>query len=133
MTIGEKIASLCALHRIDQRSLAERIGTSPASISRIVNDLTEPRLHQALKIARVFGVPVDTLLEESEEHQPTGRTMCLEGPEPQILRMVRTLGTDESWRRLLKASRPGRPDPRRTDTPNPAAPTPPNPDPLSAR
>lgn len=56
-----------AIHRMTQADLSELIGVSRQTINSIENNRYVPSTILALKVARVFNVPVETLFV-LEEH-----------------------------------------------------------------
>jgi len=56
-----------AIHRMTQAALSERIGVSRQTINSIENNRYVPSTILALKIAKVFKVPVEELFELEEE------------------------------------------------------------------
>lgn len=56
-----------AILRMTQAALSERIGVSRQSINSIENNRYVPSTILALKIAKVFKVPVEELFELEEE------------------------------------------------------------------
>lgn len=53
-----------------QRELAEKIGVTEVTISRYINGERKPRIDIIGKIAEVFGVSIDYLLEYSNIRNP---------------------------------------------------------------
>jgi plasmid maintenance system antidote protein VapI len=45
-----------------QTELGRLLGRNQTFISRLVNGLCQPTLHEALRIARIVGVPVESLV-----------------------------------------------------------------------
>lgn len=56
-----------AIHRMTQADLSERIGVSRQTINSIENNRYVPSTILALKIAKVFNVPVEELFQLEEE------------------------------------------------------------------
>lgn len=102
MGYGEKVQKLCVKKGLDQSALAEAVGLSRSSISRILSGGQEPKLAVAWKLARLLGVPLDYLAdEESEEPGQGGAILFVSEDELTILKLVRRLGMEESMDRLL--------------------------------
>ncbi len=53
-----------------QQELADRVGVTRQTIHSIERGRYNPSVELALKLARVFGVPVEQLFEIQEEEQP---------------------------------------------------------------
>ena len=66
MTIGKRIAQLRREKGLTQEELANRMGVSPQAVSKWENDQTCPDISALPKLARLFGVTVDELLEGKE-------------------------------------------------------------------
>lgn len=62
MKIGTVIKELRKNKSIDQKTLAEAVGISTISISKIENDLTFPHKDTLSKIADYFNVPTTYIL-----------------------------------------------------------------------
>ena len=67
MTIGKRIALLRKEKGLTQEELASHMGVSPQAVSKWENDQTCPDISALPKLARLFGVTVDELLEGKEE------------------------------------------------------------------
>lgn len=67
MTIGKRIAFLRKEKGLTQEELAQHMGISPQAVSKWENDQTCPDISALPKLARLFGVTVDELLEGREE------------------------------------------------------------------
>ena len=66
MTIGKRIAHLRKEKGLTQEELAGQMGISPQAVSKWENDQTCPDISALPKLARLFGVTVDELLEGRE-------------------------------------------------------------------
>ena len=66
MTIGKRIAHLRKEKGLTQEELAQHMGISPQAVSKWENDQTCPDISALPKLARLFGVTVDELLEGRE-------------------------------------------------------------------
>ena len=67
MTIGKRIAHLRKEKGLTQEELAQHMGISPQAVSKWENDQTCPDISALPKLARLFGVTVDELLEGRSE------------------------------------------------------------------
>ena len=67
MTIGKRIALLRKEKGLTQEELANHMGVSPQAVSKWENDQTCPDISALPKLARLFGVTVDELLEGKTE------------------------------------------------------------------
>ncbi len=102
MGYSEKLQKLCALKGLDQSDLAELVGVSKSSMSRILSGLQEPKLRLAHELARALGVPLDYLVDDDQEELPQSRWMSLSEEEAGLLRIVRRLGVETAIDRLLE-------------------------------
>ena len=66
MTIGKRIAFFRKEKGLTQEELAQHMGISPQAVSKWENDQTCPDISALPKLARLFGVTVDELLEGKE-------------------------------------------------------------------
>ena len=66
MTIGKRIAFFRKEKGLTQEELASHMGISPQAVSKWENDQTCPDISALPKLARLFGVTVDELLEGRE-------------------------------------------------------------------
>lgn len=64
MTLGEKIRRLRKEKDWSQTQLGQKLGVHPKHISRYENDVHNPPVEALMKIAELFGVSVDYLLNE---------------------------------------------------------------------
>ena len=101
MGYSENLQRLCVQKGLDQALLAERLGVSRSSISRILSGAREPKLGLAARLARLLGTPLDAMVDESAELGPGGHLVALSDEELAVLKLVRRLGTEEATDRLL--------------------------------
>ena len=66
MTIGKRICLLRKEKGLTQEELASHMGVSPQAVSKWENDQTCPDISALPKLARLFDVTVDELLEGKE-------------------------------------------------------------------
>ena len=66
MTIGKRIAHFRKEKGLTQEELAQHMGISPQAVSKWENDQTCPDISALPKLARLFDVTVDELLEGKE-------------------------------------------------------------------
>ena len=66
MTIGKRFAFLRKEKGLTQEELAQHMGISPQAVSKCENDQTCPDISALPKLARLFGVTLDELLEGKE-------------------------------------------------------------------
>lgn len=66
MTTGEKIAALRREAGLSQEALADRLGLSRQAVSKWEADQAVPGMDNLVELAKLFGVPVDTLLRPDE-------------------------------------------------------------------
>jgi transcriptional regulator with XRE-family HTH domain len=88
---------------MDQSELANKVGLSKSTISRILSGTQEPKLGLANEIAKALGVTLDLLVEDSEEISETDRMVTVSEEEVTILKMARVIGVDEAMKRLMNA------------------------------
>lgn len=62
MTLGQKLAGYRKLSGMTQQQLGERLSISAQAISKWEKDLSEPALATMRKLARIYNVTVDELL-----------------------------------------------------------------------
>ncbi len=101
MGYAEKLQKLCVLRGMDQTALAERVGLSKSSMSRILSGTQEPKLRLAYDMARALGVTLDYLVDDSLEVDAAGQWVVVTEDELTVLKLVRRLGTDTAIDRLL--------------------------------
>lgn len=101
MGYTDKLQQLCALRGLDQSSLASRVNLSKSSISRILSGSQEPKLRLAYDLAKALGVTLDYLVDDSPEIGPTDQLVMVSNDEMAILKIVRRLGPDVAFDRLL--------------------------------
>lgn len=64
---GEKLRTLRLRHGMTMQVLAEYLGTGSGYISQVENRQREPRAAFVFKVARLFGVTTDQLLDDEQE------------------------------------------------------------------
>jgi transcriptional regulator with XRE-family HTH domain len=101
MGYADKMRNICATRGIDQTSLAERVGVSKSSMSRILSGAQEPKLGLAFELAKALSVPLDYLVDDLLDAVPPGQLVVLTDDEATILKIVRRLGSSASIDRLL--------------------------------
>jgi len=106
MGYTDKLQKLCALRGLDQSALAGKVGLSKSSISRILSGAQEPKLRVAYDLAKALGVTLDYLVDETPELGPNDQLGMLTEDELTILKIVRRLGADASFNRLVHVATP---------------------------
>lgn len=92
-TIGQNIAFYRKKAGMTQEELSEKIGVTAQAISKWENDLSYPDLEIVRRLAEIFGITVDQLLN-GEDSVPAVRVVETEHPEKRILQIcVETEGT----------------------------------------
>ena len=76
-----RLAALRAERKLSRAELAERIGIHPQSVGFIERGDYGPSLELALKIAQVFGLPVEAIFS-LEPLPPLSQTMYPTAPNP---------------------------------------------------
>src|SRR5947209_7898816 len=106
MGYTDKLQRLCALRGLDQSGLASRLGLSKSSISRILSGAQEPKLRVAYDLARELGVTLDYLVNDAPDLGPSDQLVMLSEAEVDILKLVRRLGSEVAYARLLNLAPP---------------------------
>lgn len=102
-------------HGLNNSQLAELVGTYPTQVGRWCSGQYTPRLHEAVGLARAFGVSLDYLVDDAQDEPPPVPPPVLAAPPTDapvvppvgplddacILRIAHELGLDEALRRLL--------------------------------
>jgi transcriptional regulator with XRE-family HTH domain len=101
MGYAERMRKLCATRGLDQTSLAERVGVSKSSMSRILSGAREPKLTMAYELAKALGVTLDYLVDDSLDADPSCQLVVLTEDEWTILKIVRRLGASVAIDRLI--------------------------------
>jgi putative transcriptional regulator len=65
--LKNQLAECLAEKRIRQSQLARRLDMSPAYVSRLLNGHIAPSIETALRIARYFDKPVESIFQLVEE------------------------------------------------------------------
>ena len=63
MTNGERIKYLREKNGFTQKDIATRLGVEPAAISKYELDMREPNIEAIKKLATIFNVSIDFLIE----------------------------------------------------------------------
>src|SRR3954454_17781117 len=101
MGYTDKLQKLCALRGLAQSALAAKVHLSKSSISRILSGSQEPKLRLAYDLAKALGVTLDYLVDDSPEIGPSDQLVMVSEDEAAILKIVRRLGPDVAFDRLL--------------------------------
>lgn len=86
MTLGEKIKALRTAKKMSQKELAERIGIAKSVISFYESGDRFPSYDVLIKIARIFNVTTDYLLDVERE-----RTVNVSGLSEEDIAAVTTV------------------------------------------
>lgn len=89
-SLGQRIKSLRAERRLQQRQLAEKAGLTPSMLSQIESGRLTPSLHTLGKLAGGLGVPIATLFEST----PNGRMHVTRKSEYPVVSFE---GSSEKW------------------------------------
>lgn len=73
-TLGSTISSLRKENKMTQLELAERMGVTDKAVSKWERDLSCPDISTIPKLAELFGVSVDELMQGKEEAQTESKT-----------------------------------------------------------
>lgn len=118
MGYSEKMRQVCILRRLDQATLAEKVGLSRSTISRILSGVQEPKLSLAWQLAQALGVSLDFLADDTAEREPGTTWTWLSLDELAILKLVRRLGVEEAMDRLLGIATELEPPPEEPGSPS---------------
>lgn len=94
----QKIKSLIDEKGLQQVDFEPLAGLPKGRFSKWLNGQGEPTARQAFEMARVLNVPVDFLLDDEQDKAPSNSDLMRE-----VQRIVRILGADTSYRRLIQA------------------------------
>src|SRR5262249_12801168 len=122
MGYTDKLHQLCAMRGLDQSALAERLGISKSSMSRILTGVQEPKLTLAYDLAKTLGVSLDYLVDESLDPQEAAHMILVNEEEMTVLKIVRRLGIEVSIDRLLAIHVPSPPPKAVGGKPGPSQP-----------
>ena len=68
-TIGERIKYHRKRLGMTQEQLAERIGVSAQAVSKWENGTSDPSTSNLCALAKLYGIPVEELLHETQEEK----------------------------------------------------------------
>jgi transcriptional regulator with XRE-family HTH domain len=98
MRLVEKLEAVLRARGLTQSSFEKLASLSENRISKWKNDQGEPTVRQALRMARILDVPLDYLADDDLNDLPSA---TMTERERQVWEVVRTIGPDEAWRRLV--------------------------------
>jgi transcriptional regulator with XRE-family HTH domain len=98
MTMLEKILMLAARNGLDQYEVEHLAALAPKRITKWKDGTGEPTASQALRLARLFKVPVEWLVDDEAAEEPA--TSRQERPRT-IDEAVALIGEREALRRIL--------------------------------
>ena len=120
MRIGAKINKLLRDMNLSDREAAKRIGdVSATTVGRWRKGEGEPSVSEAVRVARLFSVPLDYLAFDEIETAP--KRDANSEVRASILRLVDLIGEEESLRRLALANPAGDGAPKSPAPQQPAA------------
>lgn len=67
--IGENIGRLAKIHETTQRELSSAIGVTEVTMSRWISGQRSPTVYALLRIARLFGVTMEALMDGIEDKE----------------------------------------------------------------
>lgn len=73
-TLGKRIAELRKEHNMTQLELAEEMGVTDKAVSKWERDLACPDINTLPKLAALFGVSVDELMQGNAPVEPEGQS-----------------------------------------------------------
>ena len=100
----DKLQQICSLRGMDQATLAQKVGISKSSMSRILSGLQEPKLRLAYDLAQALGVSLDSLINDDLPLESVSKTVPLSEDQLTILNIVERLGYNTAIDRLLAVS-----------------------------
>ena len=75
MTVGEKIKQIRKDKGLQQKAVASEVGLDQSNYNKVENGRREPSVEVLQKLAVIFGVTVDELLNADDKKQPTPVTV----------------------------------------------------------
>ena len=69
MTTVEKIAALRKEQGMSQEALGEKLGLSRQAVSKWENGTSDPSTSNLCALAKLYGIPVEELLHETQEEK----------------------------------------------------------------
>ena len=72
MTLGKKLAILRKQHGLSQQNLGDELHVSAQAVSKWENDLAEPDLTTLKKLAQIYKVSIDLLLDSDQDLSGAG-------------------------------------------------------------
>ena len=69
MTTGEKIAALRKEQGMSQEALGEKLSLSRQAVSKWENGTSDPSTSNLCALAKLYGIPVEELLHETQEEK----------------------------------------------------------------
>lgn len=75
MTVGQKIKQIRKDKGLQQKSVAAEVGLDQSNYNKIENGRREPSVEVLQKLAVIFGVTVDELLNPDDNKNPTPVTV----------------------------------------------------------
>ena len=107
MNLGDVIASFRRRKRIDQKSIAEKLGVSVSYLSQIENNTRIPSGKLLKQISELLAVPVSALLfeamDESNFKDEESRQLFNKA-KPMMDEMIKILLTDKSSKKVVDKS-----------------------------
>jgi transcriptional regulator with XRE-family HTH domain len=100
MTFAEKLDKLIEMRGTSQSKLARIVGIHQQAISAMTRGKQEPYLRQGLALAKALEVPLEYLADDAIDSLPPA---VLAERERMVWEIVRDIGVDEAWRRLIAA------------------------------
>jgi transcriptional regulator with XRE-family HTH domain len=103
MDMVAKIQHLLRDRGLHQAEFEPLAGLPKGRVSKWAGGQGEPTARQALRMARLLNVPLDYLADDDLDEPPPA---SMTDRERQVWEVVRTIGPDEAWRRLVGAPLP---------------------------
>lgn len=89
MNLSEKILKIRKANGLSQEELAEQLGISRQSISKWESGQATPELDKIIKLAEIFDISIDYLLQPNETDELKLKTSILEKQQREILQQQR--------------------------------------------
>lgn len=106
-TLGQTLKALIVEHDISAAELARRADLSVASLSRILNDQTNPSFESVIRLARALGISIDSLSMEAPASSSTPQVATSSFPLQAIYALENTDHTLQSATQLLTQAAQG--------------------------
>jgi len=97
-TLGERIVFLREKRGISQKTLAEQLGITAASLSRYENNIYYPKGSIIISLSTLLHTSTDYLLGMTNNYQSKEETLSLTEKELNLLELYQTLSAEDKIR-----------------------------------